>query len=296
MDNKMKLSFLIWLIPLIILSEQIVYSTNRSDTTSFNIDAVNIFPCKKGKNTVAMTVTNRSNEKLIFALHIQSNIRISSSVGRGWGTVFFDTIPSGNEKKINHSFPFYSDLDDGITLRLQFYQFKESGEWNFNDYFYRETYNYLDINKLCIENTSPSEISEVEIMYEFDQIRNQLGNNHLTEVWDSFTRSYQEAQYQGDINSFKNNVNKAPPIDYWNTDQFLKLVPQESLILEDGRILLNLLLGSNLWRIYFKLSDYQWKIDWIDGFTTLVDLWMTWPERLLPNMQTASTEHFYFYY
>ena len=127
MDNKMKLSFLIWLMPLTILTEQIVYSTNRSDTISFNIDAVNIYPCKKGKNTVTMTVTNRSNEKLIFALHIQSNIRISSSVGRGWGTVFFDTIPSGNDKKINHSFPFYSDLDDGITLRLQFYQFMGVG-------------------------------------------------------------------------------------------------------------------------------------------------------------------------
>jgi len=282
--------------PLLLLTEQIVYSTNVSDTILFNIDSVKIYPCKKGKNTVTMIVMNRSNEKLIFALHIQSNIRISSSVGRGWGTVFFDTIPSGNNKKIDHSFPFYSDVDDGITLRLQFYQLKESEEWNFNDYFYRKTYNYLDINNLCIENRSPSGIPGVEITNVFEHIRNQIGNNHLTEVWNSFTRSYQEAQYQGDINHFINQVNKTQPIDNWNADQFLKLVPQKSLILDDGRILLNLLLVSNSWQIYFKFSDYQWKIDWIDGFTTLVDLWMTWPKRLLPNMLASSTDHFDFYY
>jgi hypothetical protein len=296
MFNKIKPSFLIWLIPWILLTEPFVYSTNRSDTISLNVDALNIYPCKKGKNTVELVVTNITNEKLIFALHIQSNIRISSSVGRGWGTVFFDTIPSGKDKKIDHSFPFYSNLDDGITLRLQFYQLNESEIWNFNDYFYQKSYNPIEINELCSEQISPFKISDVEITNDFDQIRNHLRNNHLTDVWNSFTRSYQEAQYQGGINSFIDKVNKTPPIDYWNTDQFLKLVPQESLILKDGRILLNLLLESNPWRIYFKYSDNQWKIDWIDGFTTLVDLWMTWPERLLPNMQITSTQHFDFYY
>jgi hypothetical protein len=296
MESKIKLSFLIWLIRLILLPGQLVYSTNLNDTTSFKIDYLKIYPCKKGKNTVKLVVTNHANEKLIFALHIQSNIRISSSVGRGWGTVFFDTIPSGIEKMIEHSFPFYSDLDDGITLRLQYYQLEESEEWNFNNYFYRKTYNHQDISEICSQNISHIEISEVDIYFEFNRIRSKLKNNHFKDVWNSFTRSYQEAQYQGEINSFESKVIRPQPFDYWNTEQFLQLVPQESLKLKDGRILLNLLFGSNPWRIYFKYSDNQWKIDWIDGFTTLVDLWMTWPERLLPNMQLVSTEHFDFHY
>jgi hypothetical protein len=155
MDNKLKPSLLIWLILLIFLPKQLVYSANQNDTISLNIDALNIYPCKKGKNTVELIATNITNEKLIFAIHIQSNIRISASVGRGWGTVFFDTIPSGKNKKIEHSFPFYSDLDDGITLRLQFYQLEASEKWNFNDHFYQKTYNHIEISELCSGKISP---------------------------------------------------------------------------------------------------------------------------------------------
>lgn len=296
MSIKIKPFVLIWLIPLLLLAEPDTNCMNRSDTLSFQVERIKIYPCRKGKNTVDLTVTNTSQEPLIFALHIQSNIRISASVGRGWGTVFYDTIPSGQEELVSHSFLFHSEVADGISLRLQFYQLKASESWNFNEYFYRKTFDPFEISALCTEFTSLPQISDVEIQKEFQRIRNHAENNQPKDLWNCFTRSYQEAQYQGDFIGFMNELNASPPIDHWNADQLLSLVPTEFLIQDDGRVLLNLLLDKDPWMIYFKYADSQWKIDWIDGFTTLVDLWMSWPERLLPKMQTISTEHFDFYF
>ncbi len=297
--NTLKILSWIVFIPQLLLAGNAVSGTNytiKNDTTLLKIQDINVSPCKKGNNTLKLSATNHSDEKLIFAIHIQSNIRISSSVGRGWGTVFYDTIPLGREKRIEHSFPFYSDLNDGITLRLQFYQLRISDAWDFQKYFYTKTYDHHEIADLFSEGKSFIQPPNVNIVDEFMRIQNLLRNEYFTNVWNCFTKSYQEAQYQGDISGFKGKINKNQAIDYWNAEQFLNLIPQESFTLGDGRILLNLTLDSIHWSIYFKYSDDQWKIDWIDGFTTLVGLWMTWPERLLPQMQKVSTKHFDFYY
>jgi hypothetical protein len=298
-NSKIKRWCFFCAIPLLFLIGHSSYSANtnnKNDTIYLKIEDIHVSPCKTGKNTVLMSVVNLAAEKMIFAIHIQSNINISASVGRGWGAVFYDTIPTGGEKKIEHSFPFYSDPDDGITLRLQFYQLKVSEKWDFQNYFFTKVYNHQEIAGLCSGDKTFPEISGVNIIDEFRRIQRLLRNEFIPEVWNSFTKSYREAQYQDDYTSFSGKVTKPHPIDFWNAEQFLKLNPQESLELTDGRILLNLTLDDAPWSIYFKYSNDQWKIDWIDGFTTLVDLWTTWPARLLPKMQKVSSEHFDFYY
>ncbi len=109
---------------------------------------MSISPCKKGKNTLRLNVENTSDNELVFAVHIQSNIQVNSSVGRGWGLVFYDSIPPGEEIRIEHSFPIYSDLTEGITLRLQFYEMRLSEEWDFEKYFFSKTYDHHEIEKL----------------------------------------------------------------------------------------------------------------------------------------------------
>jgi hypothetical protein len=257
---------------------------------------MSISPCKKGKNILRLYVENTSDKNLIFAVHIQSNILINSSVGRGWGVVFYDSIPSGEEMKIEHSFPIYSDLTDGITLRLQFYEMRLSEEWDFEKYYFSKTYDHLEIENLFLAEESITEPPNFNIIDEFIRIQDLLRKEEYTKVWNCLTRSYQEAKHQGDINGFIGKVSKDQTMDHWTASQFLRLIPEQSITLEDGRTLLNLTLDNTEWRIIFKYLDELWQIDWIEGYTSLVDLWMTWPVRLLPQLQKVSTNHFDFYF
>lgn len=266
------------------------------DTINLKIEDMSIHPCSRGNNTLSLRVRNSSAESLISAVHIQSNIRLASTVGRGWGMVFFDTVPSGEEMRIEHSFPFYSGLSEGVTLRLQYYQLRMSEAWDFQNFFFSRTFDHIEITGICrVENLSIN-APEVNIVDELKQIQDLLREEKYNEVWNRFTKSHKEAKYQGDFNGFLSNVVKEQTIDYWTGSQFLQLIPEKSLKLEDGRILLNMALNHSPWKIYFKYLDGTWKIDWIEGFTSLVDLWMTWQERLTTQLQKMSTKHFDFYY
>ena len=209
---------------------------------------------------------------------------------------FYDTIPSEEEIRIEHSFPLYSDLSEGVTLRLQYYQLRQSEVWDFKKFFFSRTLDHNEIAGICQVEQSYIEPPECNIIEALMQIQELLREEKYSEVWNCFTKSYQEANYQGDFNGFLSNVVKDQTIDHWTESQFLQLIPGESSKLEDGRILLNLALNNSPWKIHFKYSDDSWKIDWIEGFTSLVDLWMTWQERLIPQMQISSTRYFDFYY
>lgn len=270
--------------------------SDTPDTIYLKIADMRIHPCSKGNNTVSLSARNSSGDSLVFAVHIQSNIRLASSIGRGWGMAFFDTIPPGEDRRIEHSFPFYSDVSEGVTLRLQYYQLRMSDQWDFQNHFFSRTYDHIEIAGICQVEYANVEVPEANIVDEFKQIQDLLREEKYMEVWNRFTKSHQEAKFQGDFNGFSGNVSREQNIDYWTESQFLQLIPEESLKLEDGRILLNATLNSLPWNIYFRYSDGTWKIDWIEGFTSLVDLWMTWQERLILQMQKESTTHFDFYY
>jgi len=289
----------ILVIPLLIVCIRVAgenYHPVNTDTILINIKELHLYPCEKGKNTLEISAVNNSKEELIFAVHIQSNISLNASVGRGWGTVFYDSLPPGVDIIIEHSFPFYADVNNDISLRIQFYQLKMSEKWDFNNHFYSKTFKSNEITDLCLPKRSNILTENVNIIEEFRRIQNLLRNESYKDIWHQFTKSYQEAQYQSDFSSFEGKMHRPQPIDNWNAEQLLCLIPRESFQLEDGRIKLNLTLNSNPWSIYFRYNDDQWKIDWIDGFATLVELWMTWPDRILPKMELVSTEHFDFYF
>jgi hypothetical protein len=267
-----------------------------SDTIVLSVQDMNVYPCAKGNNTLQLHVSNFSNERMIFAVHVQSGIRLASSIGRGWGMVFFDTIPSGEKMRIEHSFPFYSELHKGITLRVQYYQLRMSESWDFQKYFFSRTHDYQDIASLCLLPQAYTAPPDVNIVDEFFQIQDRLREEDYSEVWNCLTKSFQEAKYQGDIKGFLSKMDKEQALDYWTATQLLQLIPEESLKLEDGRILLKSTLNSDPWSLYFKYSGDTWKLDWIEGYICLVDLWMTWQKRLIPQMQKTSTRHFDFYY
>lgn len=266
------------------------------DTIMLRTRDMNVYPCKKGKNTLSLYVENTSDNELVFAVHIQSNIRINASVGRGWGVVFYDTIPPGEKKRIEHSFPIYSDLTEGINLRLRFYEMRLSVEWDFEKYFFSKTYDHHGIEKLFrAENTFPVSPNS-KVIDAFTKVQDLLRMKEYTKVWNCFTKAHQEAKYQGDIKGFIGKAGKGQALDHWTASQFMKLLPEESVTLEDGRKLLRLTLDNTEWRIAFKYIDEFWHIDWIEGYPTLVDLWLTWPVRLLPQLHKVSTKHFDFYF
>ncbi len=89
----------------------------------------------------------------------------------------------------------------------------------------------------------------------FIKVQDLLRKEEYPKAWNCFTKSYQEAKHQGDINGFIGKVSKDQAIDHWTAFQFLQLLPEESVTLEDGRILLNLTLDSSEWHIIFKYSD-----------------------------------------
>lgn len=268
---------------------------NVSDTIDLRIRDLSIYPCTKGKSTLQLTAGNTSDESFILAVHIQSNIRLASSVGRGWGMVFYDTIPAGKELPVEHSFPLYSDLNEGITLRVQFYQLDMSESWEFEKYFFSRIFDDHEIAGLCQSKHTNTELPDVNAAEEFQQIQNKLREEDFTGVWNSFTKSHQEASYQCDAGAFISDMAEEEALDSWTASQFLELAPEGSSELEDGRILLKLTLDGQPWKVYFKYTNDSWKMDWIEGYTSLVDRWMTWQKRLIPQMQKISTSHFDFY-
>jgi hypothetical protein len=266
-----------------------------SDTIELRIKDMSIYPCSKGKSTLQLTASNTSDERFILAVHIQSNIRLASSVGRGWGMVFYDTIPAGEEIPVEHSFPLYSDLNKGITLRVQFYQLHMSESWEFDKYFFSRTFDDREMVSLCQSKYLFTEHPELNAAEKFLQIQGKLGEEDFTGVWNSLSLSFQEAKYQNDIDGFLSDMGAEQALDTWTASQFLQLVPDESSVLEDGRILLKLTLDRQPWKVHFKFVNDSWKMDWIEGYTSLVDRWKTWQTRLMPQMQKFSTRHFDFY-
>jgi hypothetical protein len=273
-----------------------IANTVSNDTTMLKVKDINVYPAKKGNNTLRLKVSNVSSEQLIFAVHIQSNMKINSLVGRGWGTVFYDTLLSDTNQIIEHSFPFYSDLFEGINMRIRFYQLRKKDEWKFENYFYSKTYNSTEIADLLAMAPPSIPAPKVNIIDEFKNIQKLLKEEKYRNVWQRFSKSYQEAMYQGDFGSFRSKINKKQPFDHWNVSQLLNLLPQEYIQLDDNQMLLNLILDNTKWKIYFKYQDNLWQINWIEGYTTLVDLWMTWEERLYNQLQIKSTSHFDFYF
>lgn len=274
---------------------------------------VNFEPIRQGKNLVRVKVQNTSDEEQIFRIQIYTRSPDYGRRGVGWGTSFFDTIEARETKWTRFVFKIQGPITDATYIRLDFHNPGPAASFEMEKYFEkteakkwfkRTKYSSGDVEHYKVDKTlvRPASKSESEgVIQTFRQIKDYIRDKKYEQVWQLFTKDYQDAEFQvraSAFERFKKAMEAVRPIDsafVWDRDDFLNLKP-ESVIKKNGLLALTAKHDSQRWTIDFVEQDGQLKIDWIAGYTPRVLLWQNWEERLLPSLQKRSTNHFDIYY
>jgi len=285
--------------------------TGSDEKSNLKILDVKFEPIRQGKNVIRAKVQNTSEQDQIFRLQIYTRSPNYGRSGVGWGTSFFDTIKGQDTKWTRFAFKIQGPITDATYIRLDFHNPGPAARFDKNKYFQqkgqkkrfkRVKYSSSDIEHYKADESSikPASKTESEVVIQtFLQIQNYISDKKYEQAWQLFTKDYQDAEFQiRGFEKFRQVMEPARSIDsafWWEKDDFLNLQPR-SVAERDGVFTLKAISESQTWTIDFVKDDWQWKIDWITGYTPRILMWQNWEKRLLPQMEKRSTNHFDIYY
>jgi prepilin-type processing-associated H-X9-DG protein len=274
---------------------------------------VDFEPIRQGKNVVHVKVQNVSDENQVFRMQIYTRSPDYGEKGIGWGTSFFETVKAGETKSARFAFKIQGPVTDSAYVRLDFHnpgpaegfdvqQWRQKAEKS--KWFKRATYTCSELDKYdpqSIVRAHASQEKAKTVIVRLKQIQEYMRNKKYEQVWQSFSKDYQDAEYQLRVDAFerfKKAMEPKHPLDsafVWEKEDFLKLRP-EGVFEQDGLLTVEAFCDSRIWMVDFIQEDSQWKIDWISGYIPRVLSTQKWEERLLPKLEKRTTRHFDIYY
>ena len=280
------------------------------EKSNLKILDVQFEPIQQGKNIVRVNVQNASAQDQTFRIHIYTRSPDYGRSGVGWGTGFFDTIKARETKWTRFAFKIQGPITEATYIQLQFFNPGPAADfdkkkWAENEgwekWFKKVKYSSSDLEhrKVNEEQFKPASEEEVEaVIKAFEQVQNFIKDKKYEQVWELFTKDYQQAEFQVGFEWFKKAMEPTRLIDsafVWERKKFVNL-QSDSAFEKNGLLRLKAKYNDETWAIDFVKENGQLKIDWMAGYTPRFLLWQNWEERLLPQMRKRSTKHFDIYY
>jgi len=275
-----------------------------SDEQKSNLKILDIQfePIRQGKNIVRVKVENTSEQDQAFMIGIYTRSPDYGRNGIGWGTSFSETLRQHEMKWTRFAFKIQGPITDKTWLRLRFFNPDSHQSNDRKEHFEQRRYASGDLEHYKGEQTAAKPASETEskaVVEAFRQIQNLIREQKYEQVWQLFTKDYQDAEFQSPgLEAFERIMNPKRPMDsafWWEKEDFLNLQPG-GVVERNGDFALTATDEKQSWTIDFVLQENQWKIDWVAGYVPRILGWQNWEERLLPTMEKRSTKHFDIYY
>ncbi|MHC4648119.1 MAG: thioredoxin-like domain-containing protein, partial [Planctomycetota bacterium] len=241
-----------------------------SEANHLEILDVKFEPIHQGKNVVRVNVQNTSGSQRIFAIHIYTRSTDYAPGGIGWGTRFFDTIKAKETKWSRFVFKIHGPVTDNTWLRLKFYNPASEEDYDYEKPFKQRRYESSDLihEEDDERGVKPASTNQTQAVIEvFEKIQAYVREQEYEQAWQSFTKDYQEAEFQtlGLERFTKAMDSPAYGRFMWDKQQFLDLHPK-SVTQKNGALSLTATVKEQNWKIDFLQEDGRWKIDWITGY------------------------------
>ncbi|MCD4830640.1 MAG: M48 family metalloprotease [Anaerohalosphaeraceae bacterium] len=252
-----------------------------AESDSFLVKNIYLESVHQGKNIVHMTVENKTGQKRFFRVNVYSRSVDFGPQGVGWGRGFYEELAPKETKKLRYAYKIQGPVTDNTYVRLRFCEATSIIHNENKDLkpFDEKRFEGVGLPKPAKTETKKSwtgeEMAE-EIMDIFKGIQAGIKKGDYENVWNSFTKDYQQSEYQvRGFERFKLHMEPKHILDAafsWDKDTFVRLkikrLEASTDNLNDRGAVLDTKYKEELWKIYF-IHDHQsdkWKIDDIVGY------------------------------
>ncbi|MEA3346672.1 MAG: hypothetical protein U9Q21_01115 [Candidatus Auribacterota bacterium] len=249
-----------------------------AESESFVIKDVNLEPVHQGKNIVHITVENKTAQKRFFSVNVYSRSVDFGPQGVGWGTSFREELEPDEVRKLRYAYKIQGPVTDNTYVRLRFYEAVSTVHAENRDLkpFAENLFEGSALPKFI--SRSPVEKVNLtkafnKIIDTFKQIQRDIKRRKYEEVWNNFTKDYQQSEYQvRGFEAFKKHMEPKHPLNagfHWDKDTFVKLkLNTKNLDVDNDRKALVVKSKDESWRIYWKhdFKEDKWVIDDITGY------------------------------
>ncbi|MEN6574851.1 MAG: M56 family metallopeptidase [Phycisphaerales bacterium] len=240
--------------------------------TNLEIVDVRFEPVHQGKNVVHVVVKNSADKGQVFATHIYTRSPDYGVGGVGWGTPFFETIGSQENRSVRFIFKIQGPVTDRTYVNLRFYNPETRENYDYDRYSEERRYPSSQLPKSqpdAITRKPASTADAQAVIQAFGEIQGLIRQSRYEQAWQQFTEDFQNAEYQARFEWFRRAMEPTHPLHSaftWEREDLLRLTPRE-VVRMDGVFALTAALDGQTWTIDFVRQNDLWKIDWIAGYT-----------------------------
>ncbi len=276
------------------------HADSASSAVNLEVREVRFDPVAEGKNSVAVQVCNLSDKAQVFAIHIQTKSAIqigSETIRPGWGTQFSRHLAPKEEKWCRFVYSFLDTPNAESWVRLRFYNPASEEVRRFEDYFQEVKRSGTELEARKSEappRAAPPDVAAA-VVGRFRHMQGLLREEQYEDVWASFTEDHRAAGFMGRLEVFQSTMTRERPRFTWSRSDFLSLEPV-GVGLSGDLAVLTAERGGEVWTIDFAQEAGEWRIDWIAGYVLPLIRRVNWQDRLLPQLEKRTTEHFDIYY